>query len=133
MQQVRFPDEKEHISEKRERSHHHLANCTYLLENVIESLEMEESEKYLTNVLSYMLRLQEVVAKYIKVCFDFKLNCISNLLADKKEIKPKVVAWCKLIIAMTQFITLWVNVIGYVTQYIQMQSKLEDSGIFSSH
>ena len=89
----------------------HLANCAYLLENVIESLKMEESEKYLTNVLSYMLRLQEVVAKYIKVYFDFKLNCISNMLADEKEIKPKVIALCKLMIAMTKFIKLWVNVV----------------------
>ena len=72
---------------------------------------MEESEKYLTNVLSYMLRLQEVVAKYVKVYFDFKLNCISNLLADKTEIKPKVVALCKLMIAMTKFIKLRVNVV----------------------
>ena len=72
---------------------------------------MEESEKYLTNVLSYMLRLHEVVVKYVKVYFDFKLNCISNLLADETEIKPKVIALCKLMIAMTKFIKLRVNVV----------------------
>ena len=33
------------------------------------------------------------------------------MLADKKEIKPKVIALCKLMIAMTKFIKLWVNVV----------------------
>ena len=33
------------------------------------------------------------------------------MLADKKEIKPKVIALCKLMIAMTKFIKLRVNVV----------------------
>ena len=56
-QQLGFPDKKEHIADKRQRSHRHLFNVAHLLENVIESLEMDESVKYHRNILDYMFRV----------------------------------------------------------------------------
>ena len=79
------------------------------MENIIESLEMPESTIYQGNILDYMFRVQDIVAKYVKVYFDFKLNNISNVLKDKTEMKKKITSLCKLIIAMTKFIGARVN------------------------
>ena len=110
-QQLGFPDEKEHITDKRQRSHRHLFNVAHLLENVIESLEMDESVKYHRNILDYMFRVQEVVGKYCKVYFNYNINAISNILKDESEIKPKIITMCKFIIALTKFIKVRVSVL----------------------
>ena len=72
---------------------------------------MPESTIYQGNILDYMFRVQDVVAKYVKVYFDFKLNYISNVLKDETEMKKKITSLCKLIIAMTKFIGARVNVV----------------------
>ena len=71
---------------------------------MIDSLEMPESAMHQSRILDYIFRVQEVVAKYIKVYFDFKLNYISNVLKDESQIKPKIIALCKIMVAMTKFI-----------------------------
>ena len=110
-QQLGFPDEKEHITDKCQRSHRHLFNVAHLLENVIELLEMDESVKYHRNILDYMFRVQEVVGKYCKVYFNYNINAISNILKDESEIKPKIITMCKFIIALTKFIKVHVSVL----------------------
>ena len=72
---------------------------------------MPESTIYQGNILDYMFRIQDVVAKYVKVYFDLKLNYISNVLKDESEMKKKIACLCKLIIAMTKFIGARVNVV----------------------
>ena len=37
------------------------------------------------------------------------MNCVSNVLSDEKEIKPKAIAICKLLIAMSKFIKMRVD------------------------
>lgn len=108
-QQPEFANETEHISAKRERSHRHLSTCAYLLENVIESLEMPQSFRFHRNVLDYMYRLQEVIAKFVKVYFNYNMNSVSSVLSDEKEIKPKTIAICKLLIAMSKFIKMRID------------------------
>ena len=110
-QQMGFPQGNEDISDKRQRSHQDLYSCAYLLENVIESLDMPESLQYRKKILDYMYLVQEVVAKYVEVYFDFKLNWISIDVKSHSEISQKIISMCKLTIAMCKFIKIHVNVI----------------------
>ena len=108
-QQPEFANETEHISEKRERAHRHLSTVIYLLENVIESLEMPQSFRFYRNILDYMFCFQEVIAKFVKVYLDYKMNSVSRILSDEKEIKPKTIAICKLMIAMSKYIKMRID------------------------
>ena len=70
---------------------------------------MPESTVYHKNILDYMFQVQEVVAKFVKVFFYFKLNYISNILNDDSQIKTKIISLCKLMVAMTKFIDVRLN------------------------
>ena len=92
---------------------------------MIDSLEMPESAMYQSRILDYMFRVQEVVAKYVKVYFDFKLNYISNVLKDESQIKPKIIALCKLMVAMTKFIG--VRLDGHLKENTQTLDLIEST------
>ena len=92
---------------------------------MIDSLEMPESAMYQSRILDYMFRVQEVVAKYVKVYFDFKLNYISNVLKDESQIKPKIIALCKLMVAMTKFIG--VRLDGHLKENTQALDLIEST------
>ena len=106
-----FPEEKEHIANKRQRAHRHLYVVAYLLENVIESLDMEQSIQYYNNILEYLYRTQEVLGKFCKVYFNYNINKVSNDEVQPHEKKGKIVALSKLIIALSKFIKVRVSVI----------------------
>ena len=109
--QLGYPSPTENIADKRTRSHQHLFRVAVYLERVIESLEFPESHVYWDNILDYMYRVQEVVSKYVKVYFDYNMNHVSNILADESEKKAKIITLCKLIIAVTKYIKVRINVI----------------------
>ena len=70
---------------------------------------MEESLYYHPKILEYMFRVQDVVSKYVKVFLNFKMAFVSRDLKDETQVKPKIKTLCKLIIAMTKYIGICVN------------------------
>ena len=98
-QQPRFENECEHISDKRQCAHHQLYTACYLLEHVITSLDLEESEKLYPQILDYMFRVQEVVSKYCKVFFKYNVNkiTIQSYQMDQTEMKQKITTMLKFI------------------------------------
>ena len=110
-QQIGFPQETEDINDKRQRCHQYLYTCAYLLENVIESLDMPESLQYYKKILDNMYLVQEEVAKYVDVYFDLKPDWISINVKNDSEVKRKIISLCKLIIAVCKFIKIHVNVV----------------------
>ena len=68
---------------------------------------MAESVSYYSSILDYMFRVQHVVAKYVKVYFNYRMTFISR---DETDIKLKIKTLCKLIIAMTKYIGIRVNI-----------------------
>ena len=84
---------------------------------------MPESTVYHKNILDYMFQVQEVVAKFVKVFFDFKLNYIPNILNDDSQIKAKIISLCKLMVAMTKFIGVRLN--GRIKENTQALDSIE--------
>ena len=112
MQQAGFEKECEHIADKRQRAHRQLHTVCYLLEHVMTSLDLEESHRLYLQIIDYMFRIQEVVAKYCKVFFKYKVNKItvaSNEM-DQTEMKQKITTMCKFITALCKFIKIRVSV-----------------------
>ena len=86
---------------------------------------MPESTVYHKNILDYMFQVQEVVAKFVKVFFDFKLNYISNILNNNSQIKAKIISLCKLMVAMTKFIGVHLN--GHIKENTQALDLIEST------
>ncbi|MCG8623636.1 MAG: hypothetical protein MJE68_16790 [Proteobacteria bacterium] len=110
-QEPGFPEEKEHIADKRQRAHRHLFVAAYLLENVMKSLDLECSFKYYDNILEYLFRIQEVLGKFCKVYFSYKINSIPREDISDSQKKGKIRALIKLVIALTKFVKVRVSVI----------------------
>ena len=111
-QEPGFPNECEHISEKRQRAHRQMYTSIYLLEHVINSLDLNESKILYPQILDYMVRVQEVVSKYCKVFFKYNVNKVkieSNQM-DETEMKQKIITMCKFITALCKFIKVRVSV-----------------------
>ena len=111
-QQPRFENECEHISDKRQWTHHQLYTASYLLEHVITSLDLEESEKLYPQILDYMFRVQEVVSKYCKVFFKYNVNKITvqSYQMDQNEMKEKITTMCKFLNALCKFMKVRVSI-----------------------
>ena len=112
MQQAGFENECEHILNKRQRAHCQMYTAIYLLEHVMTSLDLQESHQLYPQILDYMFRVQEVVSKYCKVFFQYKVNkiTVSSNQMDQTEMKQKITTMYKFITALCKFIKVRVSI-----------------------
>ena len=61
----------------------------YLLEHIINSLDLNESKKLYPQILDYMVRVQEVVSKYCKVFFKYNVNKVTIASNEMDETEMK--------------------------------------------
>ena len=109
-QQIGFPDEKEHIANKRQCSHRQLFNTLYLFSHVVKSLDLEQAKSLYPQILDYMFRCEQVIAKYCNFYFGYNVNKQSHKVSTEEQMKNKIITMCNMLSALCKFIKVRVSV-----------------------
>ena len=109
-QTLGFPRAEETLPEKRERASHNIYVATILLAEMQKATETEKCKEYYPKILTYMIKMHEVVNRYCEVYFKYNVTNIVQVLAGSETYKEKIVSMCKFLVAISKFIKVRVHV-----------------------